>query len=197
LQYFVLPILFLCLLACQSNTSDDLKTKTEPAKSLKPAETNKSSKIKEPEVKTIFFVCTWGFDKSIIAATYFNELLKDKRFPYKATNRALKMDKRNMNNNIPTNVLIDILSTGLTLQSTDVMLLSEADINSAYKIIYLDDPSEAKTSSKTPPKTPKTPQSENSEMIFWDNIPPLKAGVDKTTAIIKEKVDKFVKEIGC
>jgi len=34
-------------------------------------------------------------------------------------------------------------------------------------------------------------------MIFWDGIPPLKAGVDKTTNIIKAKVNELIKEIGC
>jgi len=182
MKCLVFPIIFLCLLGCQNDTHNNSKTKINSNEAIESAETSKKLVAQEPEIKTIIFVCTWGFDKSVIASSYFNEVLKDKGFHYKAISRASKISKRNINNSIPTAVLIDILSTGLTLQSSNVIQLSEDDINSAYKIIYLDTPSEV--------------VNENNKEVLWDNIPPIKVGVDKTTAIIKEKVDKLVKEIG-
>jgi len=179
-SFFVALIL---LVACKS---DNTVTSTKVDKPVQTAATNtneiSSSNNKSPEVKNIVFVCSRGIDKSVIAAHYFNEVVVEKRLHYKAMSRASINDKYSTNN-IPTAVLTEILSTGLSLHNTNVLSLEENAIDAAYKIIYLDDP---------PVKI-----GDEKKMMHWDGIPPIKAGVHKTTDIIKEKVDQFVKTIGC
>jgi len=188
MKYLIYLILFLSLLSCQndakqSHQKNETTNLTTPSKANQ-SNVNSNSKptIPEPEINTLVFVCNYGFDKSVIAASYFNEVMKNKRLHYKAISRAAEANLHETNS-IPTAILTDILSTGLTLQTTNVTTLSETEVNSAYKIICLDKPLENLKDHKN--------------LIFWKDIPPLKAGIDKTTSIIKEKVDKLVKEIGC
>ncbi len=190
MKYIISAVLLLTLLACQTDTTPN-QVKNESSALNNPSTENEITTLSkvsdntltlsEPEIQTIIFVCEYGFDKSVLAASYFNEQMKNKRLPYIAISRAAKSNKRKMNN-IPTAILTDILSTGLTLRSTDVIILSQAELIDAYKVIFLDDLPLAKSQQK---------------LISWNNIPPLKVGVHKTLSAIKEKVDKLVKEIGC
>jgi len=188
MKYLIFVILFLSLLSCQNDTKQSHQ-KNETADLTTPSKANQSNintndkpTIPKPAIKTIVFVCNYGFDKSVVAASYFNEVMKDKRFHYEAISRAAEANQRKTKS-IPTAILTDLLSTGLTLQTTDITTLSEAEITSAYKVICLDKPNEN--------------LKDNQKLIFWEDIPPLKADAQNTTSIIKEKVDNFVKKIGC
>jgi len=187
MKHFFLAIFILLVCACQSDTSNTAKTQTDNAGVDKIVTKEKSNKAaaqetKEPEIKTIVFVCARGFDKSVIASSYFNEVMYEKRLHYKSVSRAADSTTRR-SNSIPMAIITELLATGLTIQSTLIEDVSAEEIETAYKIIYLD--------------KPPTSIENNKKAIFWNGIPPTKAGFDKTTNIIKEKVDKLVKEIGC
>jgi len=103
MKYLTIVVLSLSLLSCQSDSGQSNQKNETPelTTSSKANQSTPSKKIikdkpaiQEPELKTVIFVCNYGFDKSVIATSYFNEVIKDKGFHYEAISRAAKPNQR-------------------------------------------------------------------------------------------------------
>ena len=86
------------------------------------------------QTKTIVFVCEHGSAKSIIAASYFNKLAKEKNIPWQAVSRGHSPDEK-ISEKTKT-----LLAGDKLLDDTFVpQQISQKDINTAERVILFND----------------------------------------------------------
>jgi len=102
----------------------------------------------------IVFVCEHGAAKSIIAATYFNKLAKERGLDIHAIARGTNPDEE-----LSPKTIIGLQEDGLIPNETIPLLLSQSDLDSAQRIItFCELPQEYR---------------ESMDIEDWSDVPPV------------------------
>lgn len=119
--------------------------------------------------KKILFVCEHGSAKSVIAATYFNKLAKERNLLWEAHTRGTDPEKQ-LSNNTEQGLLNDKL-----LPATIIPLkVSQKDVSDAWQVILFY-------------PLPQTIQT-NKNLQFWNELPPVSEDYQKARDAIVLKV---------
>lgn len=124
----------------------------------------------------IVFVCEHGAAKSIVAATYFNKLAREKGLNIKAVARGTHPDQE-----LSQTAITGLLEDGLTpLESIPIKLLA-TDLETAQQIItFCELPAEYRL---------KVPVEQ------WDDTPPVSENYQAARAVILEHLDRLIAEL--
>jgi len=128
-----------------------------------------------PQNPVIIFVCEHGAAKSIVAATYFNKVAREKHLDVSAIARGTHPDTE-----LSPKALAGLHKDGLVPIETVPQKLSAADLESAQRIVtFCELPEEYRN---------KTPIEQ------WDDIPPVGEDYEKARAAILRKLNLLLEE---
>ena len=123
----------------------------------------------------IIFVCEHGAAKSIIAATYFNKLAREKDLDVSAIARGTHPDSE-----LSPKALTGLHKDGLAPIETVPQKLSTSDLESAQRIVtFCELPEEYRN---------KTPMEE------WDDIPPVSEDFERARDVILRRLNTLLEE---
>jgi protein-tyrosine-phosphatase len=128
------------------------------------------------EPKEILFVCTHGAARSPIAAAYFNKIAKEQNLNYQATFKGTQPDSVLTNGTVK-----GLMKDGFNIKNWKPEIVSEYDINNAYRIITFDC------------KLPSDIIPINVEQ--WNGTPAISKDYDKARNIIKVKVNQLIESL--
>ena len=128
-----------------------------------------------PQNPVIIFVCEHGAAKSIVAATYFNKVAREKHLDVSATARGTHPDAE-----LSPKALAGLHKDGLVPIETVPQKLSVADLEWAQRIVtFCELPEEYR----------------NKTLIEqWDDIPPVGEDYEKARAAILRKLNLLLEE---
>ncbi len=126
--------------------------------------------------KEVMFICPHGAARSPIAAAYFNKLVKEKNLNYHAIFRGTEPDAT-----LSARTVEGLTAEGIDIKGWKPALVSEKDINKAYKIITFD--------CKVPSDNVSALQEQ------WNGTPSPSKEYESYTASVREKVKQLVEKL--
>jgi arsenate reductase (thioredoxin) len=81
----------------------------------------------------VLFVCEHGNVKSLMAASYFNQLAAERRLPFRAVSRGTNPDSTT----VPSPVVAGLASDGLDVSAFRPMPVSATDVSAASRIVVI------------------------------------------------------------
>lgn len=122
----------------------------------------------------IIFVCEHGAAKSVIAATYFNKIAKEKNLNLHAIARGTNPDRE-----LSPNTVAGLREDGLRPAESAPRKLSTAEIESAQQIVSFCELSEE--------------YQKNTAIEQWNDVPPVSENYEKARNRIITKLKKMMK----
>ncbi|HEY7088406.1 MAG TPA: hypothetical protein VH814_14080 [Steroidobacteraceae bacterium] len=86
-----------------------------------------------PPTHQVLFVCEHGNVKSLMAATYFNDLARSRGLPFRAVSRGLTPDS----DTVPEFVKAPLTAEGYDVSSFRPQRLTDADISASARVIAI------------------------------------------------------------
>lgn len=86
-----------------------------------------------PPIRQVLFVCEHGNVKSLMAATYFNELARSRGLPFRAVSRRLAPDS----NTVPEFVKAPLAAEGFDVSTFRPQRLTAGDISASARVIAI------------------------------------------------------------
>ena len=126
-----------------------------------------------PQNHIVVFVCEHGAAKSIIAATYFNKLARQKNLDIHAIARATHPDKE-----LSPKTITGLRTDGLTPTEATPQKLSLAEVDSAQQIIAFCELPEEYQNKTT--------------IEYWEGVPPVSENYEKARDEILEKLNRML-----
>jgi len=123
----------------------------------------------------VLFVCEHGAAKSVLAATYFNQLAMQRGLPIRGIARGTAPDQQ-----LPPAVVQGLAQAGLQPCVLVPIPLRNQDLEAAARIVTFDQPAVA---ARAPVRIPHH---------AWDGLPAVSAGFDRAAEVIVARVDTLV-----
>ena len=124
---------------------------------------------------TVVFVCEHGAAKSVVAMAYFQQLVSERKLPFKAISRGTNPDSA-----IPQPVRNGLAADGLSLGGFTPRKLSVADLASAITVISFDQPAVATLVGDRLPSS------------AWDGLPAVSENYAVARDSIRQRVQALV-----
>ncbi|HEV8598183.1 MAG TPA: hypothetical protein VGQ69_02375 [Gemmatimonadales bacterium] len=128
--------------------------------------------------RAVLFVCEHGSAKSVLAATYFNQLAEQRGLAARGVARGINPDAE-----LPPGVVAGLARAGLSPCLATPVALSDRDLDSAAWIVCFD---QAEVAERAPTGTP---------LHAWDGLPPVSADFERASAAIAERVALVVEAL--
>ena len=133
----------------------------------------------EPPTRQVLFVCEHGNVKSLMAASYFNELAQSRGLPFRAVSRGLAPD---------SDTVPDFVKTPLTAEGFDVSTfrpqrLTKDDIVASDHVIGISTTLPAETAATAA----KTAQ--------WNDVPAASTDYARSRASIRAHVEELLEQL--
>jgi arsenate reductase len=126
-----------------------------------------------PQPPVIIFVCEHGAAKSILAAAYFNKLVREVGLDLRAIARATNPDDE-----LSLQTIKGLLEDGLHPTESVPQKLTEEDVESAQRVIaFCELPIEYQ---------------QKSIVERWDGVPPVSENYEKTRDTIVERIRRLL-----
>ena len=134
----------------------------------------------QPHDSQVLFVCEHGNVKSLMAASYFNQLAQERRLPFRAVSRGIAPDSTT----VPLTIIQGLRGDGFDVSSFHPSAVRVSDISASQRVITIGTalPTDAKAAAQ-----PKIEQ--------WNDVPP--ASVDYAAArdSLKSHIKKLVEQL--
>jgi arsenate reductase (thioredoxin) len=134
-----------------------------------------------PPIRQVVFVCEHGNVKSLMAATYFNELARSRGLPFRAVSRGLALDS----DTVPEFVKAPLTAEGYDVSTFRPQPLTDDDIAASARVIAI--------STALPADTTST--AAKSEQ--WNDVPPASTDYarsrDSIRAHVAELLDRLAR----
>lgn len=134
----------------------------------------------ESSTSQVLFVCEHGNVKSLMAASYFNQLAQKRGLPWRAVSRGSAPDS----NTVPTAILEGLKGDGFDVSAFHPAAVSTSDVSTSRRII---------TISTALPASVGVPDVTPDE---WDDVPPASvnyaASRDSLKAHVKQLIDQLM-----
>ncbi len=126
--------------------------------------------------KLIVFVCEHGAAKSVVAATYFNRLIRESGMPWRAIARGTNPEKE-----LSPQTIEGLSKDHLTPTESFPQRLTEADLRSAQHVIAF---------CELPTEDPQQAVIEH-----WNDIPPVSENYEMAREAIVKRIRYFMNQI--
>ncbi len=133
--------------------------------------------IAQPE--KIVFVCEHGNVKSLMAASYFNQLAKSQNLPYYAVSRATAPDSKT----VPQSIITGLSADGIDVSLFQPIGISSSDIISTQRIITIG------------VSLPENLQGNNIAIEKWDDVPPASFDFNTSSNAIKLHLQTLINQL--
>jgi arsenate reductase (thioredoxin) len=137
------------------------------------------SHVQTPDSQ-VLFVCEHGNVKSLMAASYFNQLARERRLPFQAVSRGSAPDSTT----VPPAIIQGLRVDGFDVSSFHPSAVRASDVSASQLVITI--------GTKLPTDARGAPQPKIEE---WNDVPP--ASVDYYTArdSLKSHIKKLVEQL--
>jgi arsenate reductase (thioredoxin) len=139
-----------------------------------------SRRATETSVSQVLFVCEHGNVKSIMAASYFNQLARERQLPLRAVSRGSAPNSTT----VPLAIVQGLRDDGFDVSSFHPSAVSSSDVEASQRVITIGT------------ALPKDSRPTNSSKVEqWNDVPP--ASVDYSVArdSLKSHVKKLVEQM--
>jgi arsenate reductase len=128
----------------------------------------------------VLFVCEHGNVKSLMAASYFNQLARERRLPFRAVSRGSAPDSTS----VPPAIIQGLRGDGFDVSSFHPSAVSASDVSASQRVIMI--------GTVLPTDAHGAPQPKIEE---WNDVPP--ASVDYIAArdSLKGHIKKLVEQL--
>ena len=132
----------------------------------------------EAKPPLVVFVCEHGSAKSLVAASFFERMAKERGMPARAVSRGTSPDA-----SVPAPVVQALREDGFDVAAFRPQLLSDADVTAAARVVAIGvDIGAAKTLAGT-------------RFERWDDVPPFSQSYPKARKVILSRVDSLLREL--
>ena len=128
---------------------------------------------------SVVFVCEHGSAKSLVAATLFDQMAKERGLQVRAVSRGLRPDPE-----VPAPVVRALADDGFDVGSFRPLALAEADVRSALRVVAIGVDLEAVAAAA------------KAGVVRWDGIPPVSTRYPEARAAIEARLTVLLREIG-
>ena len=128
----------------------------------------------------VLFVCEHGNVKSLMAASYFNKLARERRLPFHAVSRGTAPDSTT----VPPAIVQGLRSDGFDVSSFHPSAVSASDVSESQRVITIGTtlPSNARAGAQT-------------KIEQWNDIPPASGDYGAARDSLKSHIKKLVEEL--
>ena len=135
----------------------------------------------EQQPAQVLFVCERGNVKSLMAASYFNQLAKERGLPFRGVARGLAPDSTT----VPQSIATALNAEGFDVSDFRPIAVSAADLSDSERIVLI--------STKLPTAANLAP----SKLEQWDDVPPAStnyaAARDSLRSHVREIIERLAR----
>ena len=128
----------------------------------------------------VLFVCELGNVKSLMAASYFNQLAQERRLPFRAVSRGTALDSTT----VPPAIIQGLRGDGFDVSSFHPSAVSVSDISASQRVVMIGTalPMDAQVAAR-----PKIEQ--------WNDVPPASVDYGAARDSLKRHIKKLVEQL--
>jgi len=128
----------------------------------------------------VLFVCEHGNVKSLMAASYFNQLAQERGLPFRAVSRGTALDSTT----VPLAIIQGLRGDGFDVSSFHPLAVKASDVSASQRVITIGAtlPSDAQAVAH-----PKTEQ--------WNDVPPASVDYGSARDSLKRHIKKLVEQL--
>ncbi len=139
-----------------------------------------SRKFSQSNVAQVLFVCEHGNVKSLMAASYFNQLAQKRQLPLRAVSRGSAPDSTT----VPLAIVQGLRGDGFDVSSFHPSAVSASDVSASQRVITIGT------------ALPKDSQSSNpSKIEQWNDVPPASVDYSAARDSLNGHVRKLVEQL--
>jgi hypothetical protein len=128
------------------------------------------------EDRRVLFVCEHGSAKSVVAAAYFNRLVRKRQIDLRAVSRGTDPDPE-----VAPNVARGLAADGLEMDCEPPRRLFKADVAAAARVVTFG---------------PRLEGYGGADVVeVWEDVPPLGEDYERARTAIVERVDRLLDEL--
>jgi arsenate reductase (thioredoxin) len=127
----------------------------------------------------VLFVCEHGNVKSLMAASYFNELARERGLPFRAIARAVAPDS----DTVPDTIKSQLAAEGFDVADFRPLAISSSEVAHSAQVIAIS------TSLPSSLITPEKPVEE------WKDVPPASSNYAAASSKLKERVRELLERM--
>ncbi|RZU41481.1 protein-tyrosine-phosphatase [Edaphobacter modestus] len=129
----------------------------------------------------MLFVCEHGNVKSLMAASYFNQLAQELRLPFRAVSRGIAPDSTT----VPPAIIQGLRADGFDVSSFHPSAVTSSDVSASQRVITIGTvlPVDAQLASAQP------------KIEQWNDVPPASVGYGATRDSLKRHIKELVEQL--
>ena len=133
----------------------------------------------EPPAAQVLFVCEHGNVKSLMAASYFNQLAHERRLPYRAVSRGSAPDSTT----VPPAIIDGLRKDGIDVASFHPAAVVAADITASQHVVLIN--------TELPANTP----AQGVSIERWSDVPAASINFEAARDSMKRHIAKLMDEL--
>lgn len=134
----------------------------------------------EPPVEQVLFVCEHGNVKSLMAASYFNQLAQERGLPFRGVSRGSAPDSTT----VPPAIIAGLHADGFDVGAFRPAAVSAADVSASERVITIGT------------ELPATAGVAGSTVEQWNDVPPASTHYDASRDSLKAHIKTLVEQLG-
>jgi protein-tyrosine-phosphatase len=129
----------------------------------------------------VLFVCEHGNVKSLMAASYFNQMVQERRLPFRAVSRGTAPDSTT----VPPSIIQGLRADGFDVSSFHPSAVKASDVSASQRVITIGTvlPMDVQVASA------------RSTIEQWNDVPPTSVSYGATRDSLKGHVKKLVEQL--
>lgn len=129
--------------------------------------------------RVVVFICEHGNVKSLMAASYFNQIAKERKLPYLAISRGVEPDA----NSAPPAIVQGLAQDHIDVRDFRPQKIADAELNAASRVITIG----TTLVNPTPALTDKRRK--------WNEVPPASVDFKASSQVLKSRVNALIDEL--
>lgn len=130
-------------------------------------------------METVVFVCEHGNVKSLMAASYFNEIARQRKLPFIAIARGTAPNSTT----VPGSIIAGLRVDGVDVSTYRPLAIDARDLASARQVVLIET------------SLPDALQTKPAQVLDWSDVPPASVNFEAARQSLKVHVDRLVGDL--
>jgi arsenate reductase len=133
----------------------------------------------DPPVSEVLFVCEHGNVKSLMAASYFNQLAQERGMPFRGVPRGSAPDSTT----VPPPIIAGLRAEGFDVSAFHPTAVSAADVSGSRRVIAIST------------ALPASAEVAGTAVELWSDVPPASVDYGAARASLKAHIEKLIEQL--
>ena len=133
----------------------------------------------EPVEGQVLFVCEHGNVKSLMAASYFNQLARERRLPYRAVSRGSAPDSTS----VPPAIVDGLRKDGIDVASFHPAVVGDADLRASRLLVLINT------------ELPANTHAQGMSTERWSDVPPASVNFEAARDSLRKHIAKLIEQL--